>query len=295
PVISNAQSAASGIYTLIAIDANGCGNSDTVNVNINQTPFLSGSNGGLTCTGQSITLSANFGAGTAVNWFSDAFGNNPTATNTFTYSPLLTTSGTYTYYAQGSVNGCTSAITPVVANYYNVVASYSATPVSGMAPLTVQFTNLSTGISLSDPTNWTFGDGNSSGTYNPGNVYQGTGTYTVMLIVSNGLCSDTATGEIKVFPAIVEVPEVFTPNGDGKNDVFEIKNIEYFPNNELIVFNRWGNVIYTMKGYSNEWNGTSNVNDKTGGGRLPTGTYYYLLKLNDGENQVFRGFCQLLY
>ncbi|MBA3664081.1 MAG: gliding motility-associated C-terminal domain-containing protein [Bacteroidetes bacterium] len=294
-VISNAQLNNNGLYTLTASDANGCTNTGTVNVNINPTPTISASSGALTCSGQSVTLSANFGNGASVNWFADVNASNTLAVNSSTYSPAISSTGTFTYFAQGLLNGCSSAVIPVVANYYNVVANYSASPVSGGAPLNVQFTNLSAGITNSDLSSWTFGDGNSSVSYNPSNTFMTPGTYTVTLIVSNGLCSDTTTGIIKVNPTLVEVPELLTPNGDNKNDVFDIKNIEYYPDNELQVFNRWGHLVYSMKGYKNEWEGSANANGKTSNGKLPTGTYFYLLKLNDGENQIFKGFCQLLY
>src|SRR6202007_1823834 len=71
PVIINAQINAAGIYTLFVTDINGCMNSDTTKVVINQTPSLVNSNNGLTCAGQNVVLLANFGAGAAVNWYSD--------------------------------------------------------------------------------------------------------------------------------------------------------------------------------------------------------------------------------
>jgi gliding motility-associated-like protein len=182
-----------------------------------------------------------------------------------------------------------------VANYYNVTAGFSATPMSGGAPLYVQFSNQSTGFTTSDIFSWTFGDGNGSSLTDPSNTYVNPGTYPVTLIVSNGFCTDTISDIIQVNPTVVEVPEILTPNGDGANDVFDIKNIQYFPDNELFIFNRWGHLVYSMKGYNNTWDGSANAAGKTGSGKLPTGTYFYLLKLNDAENQVFRGFCELLY
>ena len=89
--------------------------------------------------------------------------------------------------------------------------------------------------------------------------------------------------------------EVFTPKVDGINDLFDIENIEFFPDNDLMIFNRWGNLVYKMKNYDNSWNGVPNTNAKTGDGKLPTGTYFYLLNLGDTDQQVFRGFIQILY
>lgn len=296
PIITNVQNAAAGIYTLTVIDNNNCSNSDTVKININTTPNLISSNGGLACSGQNVVLNANFGTGATVNWFQDLGLTTALANNTNTFSPVINSFGTYTFYAQAILNGCTSSVTPVTANYFNVVAGIASSTLSGTAPLSVQFTNTSTGINPSNNVSWTFGDGNGSGVYDPSNVFSTPGTYTVQLIISNGLCSDTSDVIVVVSVRDIRVPEIFTPNGDGKNDVFDIQNIDFFPDNELLVFNRWGNLVYSMKSYDNSWDGSPNVAGKTGSSKLPTGTYFYLLMLkNNSEERVFRGFIQLVY
>lgn len=296
PVITNAQNSAAGVYTLTVIDNNNCSNSDTVNINMNTTPNLITSNGGLACSGQSVILNANFGTGTAVNWFQDLGLTTTLANNTNTFSPTFGSFGTYTFYAQATLNGCTSSVTPVIANYYNVVAGIASSTLTGPAPLAVQFTNTSTGINPSNNVSWNFGDGNFSGVYDPSNVFSTPGSYTVQLIVSNGLCSDTSDVIVVVNITDIRIPEIFTPNGDGKNDIFNIKNIEFFPDNELLIFNRWGNLVYSMKSYDNSWDGSPNAAGKTGSSKLPTGTYFYLLKLTmNSEEKVFRSFIQLVY
>ncbi len=77
-----------------------------------------------------------------------------------------------------------------------------------------------------------------------------------------------------------------SPNGDGINDVFLIEGIENFPNNSLQIFNRWGNQVYIMDGYKNEWDGTWRE-----GQLLPDGTYFYLL--DDGEGQQYSGWLEI--
>jgi gliding motility-associated-like protein len=79
----------------------------------------------------------------------------------------------------------------------------------------------------------------------------------------------------------------FSPDGDGTNDRWEIKNIDLFPNNQLTIMNRWGSEVFNAKGYSN-----ANAWD---GGRLNNGTYYYLLRVNiNGEDKVYKGFLTRL-
>src|SRR5690606_40339000 len=65
----------------------------------------------------------------------------------------------------------------------------------------------------------------------------------------------------------LKIPNVFTPNGDGVNDYFEIRGLGMFPTHRLTVFNRWGNEVYKSSNYQNDWNGAN----------LSEGTYYYVL------------------
>ncbi len=79
----------------------------------------------------------------------------------------------------------------------------------------------------------------------------------------------------------------FSPDGDGKNDKWEIKNIDLFSDNELTILNRWGSEILKIKGYNN-----ANAWDGAG---LNNGTYFYLLKVNvNNEAKVYKGFITLL-
>ncbi|HAN19053.1 MAG: hypothetical protein A2X10_05365 [Bacteroidetes bacterium GWA2_33_15] len=75
----------------------------------------------------------------------------------------------------------------------------------------------------------------------------------------------------------------FSPNGDGINDFWYIQEIDNFPNNVVQVFNRWGTKVFYQKGYSNldenkRWDGTIE-----NGKELPTGTYYYIINLNESQ------------
>ncbi len=78
--------------------------------------------------------------------------------------------------------------------------------------------------------------------------------------------------------------DVITPNGDGKNDKWVVNKIFDFPNNELIIYNRWGQAVYAVKPYRNTWDGTTDA-----GKELPVGAYYYLIKLNNDKNEVWSG------
>lgn len=82
-------------------------------------------------------------------------------------------------------------------------------------------------------------------------------------------------------------PSGFTPNGDGINDELVFPQLTNsftndWPNNELIVFNRWGSIVYQAKPYLNNWDGRNYKNGKP----LPAGTYFYLLRLDVGAGKV---------
>lgn len=90
----------------------------------------------------------------------------------------------------------------------------------------------------------------------------------------------------------ITVPEIFTPNGDGNNDFFEILNIEKYPKNHILILNRWGNKVYEGKPYMNEWDGRNYFGLTVGGNELPVGTYFYILDLGNCSD-VRKGYVYL--
>jgi gliding motility-associated-like protein len=103
--------------------------------------------------------------------------------------------------------------------------------------------------------------------------------YTVKVIDTNG-CRDSLDIEVTFDPssACLEIPAVITPNGDGKNDTWMMKNIDLYPDAEVFVFNRWGKLIYRTRNIAaNPWDG------KYRGKFVPVDSYHYILYLNDGS------------
>ncbi|MEM1119024.1 MAG: gliding motility-associated C-terminal domain-containing protein [Bacteroidota bacterium] len=92
---------------------------------------------------------------------------------------------------------------------------------------------------------------------------------------------------------LANVPNAITPNGDGVNDLFMVPQIEAapdaFPDSELVVFNRWGDVLYQASPYNNDWAGTNNNGDL-----LLEGTYYYVLRLDTREGETIKGDITIL-
>ena len=134
----------------------------------------------------------------------------------------------------------------------------------------------------------------NNGSTTPSNTNITNSTYTVTVTDANN-CSKQLEITLDCFTSFF-IPEIFSPNNDGKNDVFEIKGIYQFPNNKLTIFNRWGNVVYQKEKYNNEWDGKPNVNTGTGSDLLPQGTYYVLFDFgDDGKNETYKGYVQLEY
>ncbi len=139
---------------------------------------------------------------------------------------------------------------------------------------------------------------NGSFTYRPDTSFIG------IVKFKFAICSDLCTrlcdtGEVRILinpkpldtvkVQIVDIPNAITPNGDGKNDALRIDGLEQYPNNELLIFNRWGDILYKAKPYHNDWQG---VNQS--GADLPEGTYYYVLRLNVNDGKILRGNMTIL-
>ena len=114
------------------------------------------------------------------------------------------------------------------------------------------------------------------------------GEYSVR-VSNEGACINEAFINISVADSIlVNGTNLITPNSDGINDSFILRNIEQFPGNELWIMDRSGKLVYNQKGYSNNWQGTSN------GALLPNGTYYYLLDLGNKKERL-KGYITVFY
>ncbi|WP_183558315.1 gliding motility-associated C-terminal domain-containing protein [Mucilaginibacter sp. SP1R1] len=91
----------------------------------------------------------------------------------------------------------------------------------------------------------------------------------------------------KYTAAALLIPNLFTPNGDNINDGFEIRGLDQYAENDIVIVNRWGNEVFKQKNYKNNWVGTG----------LNEGTYYYILRVKENANaewKVFKGYITLI-
>lgn len=135
---------------------------------------------------------------------------------------------------------------------------------------------------------WAYNESLSDSTiFNP--IAKPTQTTTYYLTVEDGkLCQNKDSVIVTVeFNYKFKIANLFTPNGDGYNDFWMIKNLENYPNNEVYIHNRNGQEVFHTKAYQNNWDGSTN------GNKLPDGAYFYTLKFSDND-KLFRGSITIL-
>lgn len=136
---------------------------------------------------------------------------------------------------------------------------------------------------------WNFGDGDSANIADPGHIYQA-GTYTVVETVTNSNgCSSTRT-EVITIPEGIYVPNVFTPNGDGQDDMFTI-SASGVKNFHIEIFNRWGEKVFESDSPQISWDGRTSA-----GVMASDGTYFYILQATSLKNENWNknGYLQLI-
>ncbi|OFY82678.1 MAG: hypothetical protein A3F72_02360 [Bacteroidetes bacterium RIFCSPLOWO2_12_FULL_35_15] len=288
--ITNSSALATGTYTVVVANASGCLDTATVNILVSQTPPAAITSDVATCAGDTLILTAS-GTGT-INWYSDIALTTLVQANSSTYSPGIPSGTIATYYVTVSNNGCISTTSAVTASNANINAAAIASDTTGFVPMSVNFTNLSTGVDAGDNFLWLFGDGNSANTYNSSNTYNSGGNFNVMLIITETTtgCMDTAyINVIYDGDSYIVIPNIFTPNDDNTNDVYTIlsKGIKTL---DAEIYDRWGLKMYEWHTVNGGWDGRT-----ASGVQASDGTYYYIIKAKayNGKEYFEKGPFQL--
>jgi gliding motility-associated-like protein len=275
-VTANTFNPASGTQTITYsyTTPQNCTNSSTAVIQVNNLPAINGGSDVTVCVGSSVTLSGNGGA--SYTWNNG--GINGQAFTPSTGSTVYTVTGT-------DANGCvnTDNVTVNVMPYPS--ASAMADVTTGNPGLVVNFDNFSMN---STSYNWDFGNGASTTVTNLNSqtaTYNSVGSYMMVLTSSNGLCSDTAMIQIDILPyptPDIHVPNVFTPNGDNANDDFFIltHNASAI---EVIILNRWGNVVHEITTLDGVWDGDVN------GKHADDGVYFFKYKVSGLNGEEITG------
>ncbi len=224
--------------------------------------------------------------GAFYSWY---FGDN-TSSNDFEPVHWYYEPGSYTVTLKViSAEGCINQliVQDAVTVYPVPVAGISASPpVASILHPVIDFTDTGTG---STSWLWDFGDNSSLvNEQNPQHTYLATGIYPVTLFVVNDHgCRDTAYYEVVVEGAsTVYIPNAFSPNADGINDVFNVSGIG-LSDVQMSIYNRWGQITFSSGNSLNGWDGT----DMYSGAKCPIGVYVYVVKVKTfkGETNEFTG------
>ena len=224
--------------------------------------------------------------------WSNSLGEIKTATlaaNAGTAFALVNKPGDYRITVTNEKNGC------VTISYGKVVlgdltAAFSSDKESGFAPLTVTFNNNSSSSlnAFSITSVWSFGNSytatTTSSVLTVSTIYNQPGNYTVTLFTSKGPCIDTAYKVINVeLPSKLEIPNVFTPNGDGTNDLFFLR-IANLTQLKASIYDRWGNLVYEVESKTGniEWDGKNQY-----GKDVAEGTYFYIITATGKDEKSY--------
>ncbi len=271
--------ASSTTYTCVVKDTSGCTDTASVLLKVNPIPKADFGGSGKACATHPLEFSdlSTINPGAISSWTWD-FGDGHTSD---LQNPL------HTYNTPGSYNvsltvvssaGCsnTSTQNAFVTAYLPPLSDFSFSDNNNGG---FNFTDLSTGALQ---WSWNFGDGNFSALQNPSHDYSTTQSaiYSlVTLVVSDqqGLCTDSSTRQVILHEYTLYVPNSFSPNGDGLNDVFLPKGTG-IKEWELILYDRWGMELFTSKDLNTGWDATFK------GKKVQEDTYVYVIHATE-----FRG------
>lgn len=243
------------------------------------------------CAGTHGLLTA-IAPGGLYKWYETISGGTPIYTGEQYRSDILTETKTFYVEAVSSSNCVSTSRAPVTITISKVDALFTATPFSGNAPLHVDFINNSKGaISY----HWNLNDNYESETKNLSHIFSpgGQGSiYEVMLVAINAFgCKDTMNVRIIVNPfSKLIIPNIFTPNGDGINDVFTLESTGLSALNAQL-FDRWGLKLFEWNSVHGGWDGRTSA-----GAEASEGTYYYVIiaKGLDGQEYKLNGYLTLI-
>ena len=276
-----------GTYIDDLLTSLGCDSTITTNLTVIPSPIITISSDTTLCVGVDYTITAT--GGTNYLW------NTGETTSSIVVSPNISTS----YFVTVSNADCSDNTSTTVDIHPEPIA------VDDTVFIAQNDENVITNIFSNDTytfANYTIVSNPQNGiasmlingivNYTPSEYYYGDDYLTYRL--TDSICPNYYD-EANVYYIISNdeallIPNAITPNGDGIHDYFDIGGILNYPESELIIFNRWGNEIYSSKPYKNDWYGTG----KDGVTILPNGTYYYVLKLNDTKNKTFSGYIELV-
>jgi trimeric autotransporter adhesin len=251
-----------GSFTITYDIPGSCSGASTTTIVVNPTPATNFMADTLTgCAPLAVNFINSTPSSASSQW---NFGNGQTSSSLVTSSANFVSAGCFTVsLTVTDLNGCSTTSTKVNFICVNPKANASFTPSPYDATVThpeIHFINTS-----SNATNysWSFGEGGNSVAFSPTYTYDEVASnYTVQLVAINSFgCSDTAKVVVRVLDELVYyIPNSFTPNGDEQNNIFQpVFTSGFDPYSfRLLIFNRWGEILFESKDTKVGWDGTYN-------------------------------------
>ncbi len=245
------------------------------------------------CFGDAIQpLIATATGGGIITWYSDSLLTNQIGTGSpFTPSGTVTP-GVHTFYAtEEFASGCASAATTIR------VVIYDGSFMDAGDPQTICLGD-SAILNATAPPGTAFqwsNDGTISDTLIPNPTVTPTENTIYYLLTSTPNAGCIYIDSVIVYVEVgngcgMDFYNAFSPDGDGVNDTWEIDGLARFPENKVMIFNRWGDELNSFENYNNVdvvWDGTNSSNEQ-----LPAGTYFYVIEI-ESNNRQFSGWVQL--
>jgi gliding motility-associated-like protein len=249
---------------------NGCTAENTITVNVNTALSVTVSpSSTVICTGSSTQLSA---SGASTYSWSPSAGLSTSIGSNVTANPVVTT----VYTVTGITGGCSGTSDVMVTVNPNPVVTVTPDSSSICAGTSVILTAGGASTYSWTPTTGLNPTTGSIVTANPGIPT----TYTVTGTTAGCSGTDASVVSIIANGTQIFVPNVFTPNADGLNDLFHVVSISE-PSIEGMIFNRWGEMLFKWNGKNNGWDGTYL------GAKVPQGVYVYVITSTDECGQEF--------
>ncbi len=283
PSITNIDFIQAGIYAVMVTSDSGCINRDTTYMLVRPAVNLAASADQAICEGKSVQLSAS--GGDTYKWEPIQGLNNPMISNPVA-APDTTTN--YTVFAFNTA-GCSDTGQVQVTVWQKPLAN--AGPdlwTTNGVPIQLQGSAEGTDISVKwSPAN----NISNTDSLQPFVTLTATGflqefIYRLDIISNPGCGSSSDLMTLTVFESF-KVPNTFTPNGDGYNDIWEIQVLRVFKNAIVEVYNTAGSLVFRSIGYNQPWDGKRN------GQSLPAGTYYYTIDLKSQQVKKLAGYVTI--
>jgi gliding motility-associated-like protein len=235
---------------IVKISNNNCSIYDTISLKVNQLPAIQAGNDTFHCFNKSVQIFGNKMNSLLTYWEA-----NPYFQDTFKLNQIVSVKKSHEFVLIGEINGCYNYDTILVEEKPQVKADFKINREEGYPPLNIVLNNTSP---ITPYFNWNFNNNNISTGSNLDTsfIYNKSEDLNIKLTVTDSFgCADTIVKSVKILlKPYFQIPNAFTPNGDGNNDYFQITyNSEAFKYVQYEIYNRWGEHLLTSIFPGGKW------------------------------------------